>query len=93
MAEAGQVHLLRAAGVGIGARRPEALVGNIEVDAGTRGQGHRHLVGVVILAVIQIQHRLDLLQGEADAAAAQDQLQADLVAGRIDSLKAPPLGA
>ncbi|MNC35950.1 hypothetical protein D3C75_844500 [compost metagenome] len=39
---------------------------------------------VVILAVIQIQHLLDLLQGEADAASPQDQLQPGAIARVID---------
>ncbi|MNR01022.1 hypothetical protein D3C85_1168150 [compost metagenome] len=39
---------------------------------------------VVILAVIQIQHVLDLLQGEADTASPQDQLEPGAVAAVID---------
>jgi hypothetical protein len=48
-------------------------------------QGDGHLMGVAVVAVVQIQHVLDLLQGEADAAAPQDQFQPGAVAGVVDA--------
>ena len=48
-------------------------------------QGDGHLVGVVIVVIVEIQHLLNLLQREADAASAQDQLQPRPVARVIDA--------
>ena len=60
------------------------------------GDFRQHAVELLVVAaggVVELDQLAAFGQGKTDALAAQDQLQADLVPGRIDAFLAPALGA